>query len=227
VPSIDDIAYQKRQKMMQMASEDMKALAASIGGESDGASFRLEIEETSDDPEAAQQQMQERMENFMKKQRELADKRDEEMAVLSEKLNTERYNRQQVQQRWAFGLAQVSPAASFTLAITELAGTSLRTEDHFMAAVRDYQTAFKTFQEEKAGLSGGAGFMIVMRTETEGGEEAEPEPIDVNEVPAFSYTPPTLQDTLPHAIRRLGMLAVFNLVFFAAAFTAFVRYDVR
>jgi hypothetical protein len=96
-----------------------------------------------------------------------------------------------------------------------------------MAAVRDYQTAFKTFQEEKAGLSGGAGFMIVMRTETEGGEEAEPEPIDVNEVPAFFYTPPTLQDTLPHAIRRLGMLAVFNLVFFAAAFTAFVRYDVR
>ncbi|MEZ4701891.1 MAG: ABC transporter permease subunit [Rhodothermales bacterium] len=225
VPSVDEIAYQKRQKMMQMAQEDMKALAAAMGAESDGSSFRMEINEESDDPEAAQKRMEERMNNFMKKQRELGEKRDQEMATLTDQLNTERYNRQLVQQRWAFGLARLSPAAAFTMAITDLAGTSLGAESHFMQAVRDYQTSFKAFQEEKAGMSSGGGFMIMMRSTTE--EQPEPEKIDINEVPAFTYAPPTFQETLPTAIWNIGLLLLYNVVFFAGAFFAFTRFDVR
>jgi ABC-type transport system involved in multi-copper enzyme maturation permease subunit len=225
VPSIDDIAYQKRQKMMQMTGEDMKKLAAAMGGESDGTGFRMEINEESDDPEEAQRRMQEQMEKMMKLQREMGDERDKEMAALTHQLNTERYNRQQVQQRWAFGLARISPAAAFTMGITQLAGTSLDAEAHFMQAVADYQTTFKAFQEEKAGMSSGGGFMIAMRID---GEDApKPEPIDVNEVPAFSYTPLTLADTLPAAVWNIGLLVLFNLIFFAAAFGAFVKYDLR
>jgi hypothetical protein len=146
------------------------------------------------------------------------------MAELSEQLNTERTNRQRVQQRWAFGLARVSPAAAFTLAITELAGTSLASEDHFMNAAYDYQRTFKAFQEEKAGMSTGGGMMIMMRTSN---EEEEPEPIDLAEVPRFTYAPPRLSDALDGVVVNIGLLVLFNLVFFTAAFAAFTRYDVR
>ena len=225
VPSVDDISYQKRQLQTQLIQDDMKELARAMGGESDGGGIRLSFNEEAEDPEEAQRRMQERMENFQRKQQELADERDKKMAELSEKLNTERYNRQRVQQRWAFGLSRISPASAFTLAITALAGTSLEAEDHFMEAATDYQRTFRSFQEEKAGMSGGGGFMIVMRSGDE--EEQEPEKIDVSEIPAFTYEKPALTQIAQTLTLDAGLLVFFNILFFAAAFVAFLRYDVR
>lgn len=226
VPSIDDIAYQKRQLQTQLIRDDMKELAKAMGGESDGNSFSMSISEESDNPEEAQKRMQERMQNFQKTQAELADKRDEAMAELSDRLNTDRYNRQRLQQQWALGLSRLSPASAFTLAITTLAGTSLDAEADFMNAVNDYQQSFRTFQEEKAGMSGGGGFMIVMRTD-EDGEENEPEPIKASEIPAFEYKAKKMGEVVPALAIDAGLLMFFNVLFFAAAFVAFLRYDVR
>ena len=225
VPSYDEIAYQKRQKLTQLVQEDMEELAKALGGESSGGSFSITMTEESEDPGEAQERMQERMQRFMAKQQELSDRRDEEMGKLNEQLNTDRYNRQVVQQQWAFGLARISPVSAFTLAITTLAGTSLSAEAHFMDAARSYQQSFKTFQEEKAGMSSGTGFMIVMRTSDE--EEEEPEPIDIAEVPQFSYEKASLQETMPATFWNVGLLFVFSLVFFVAAYVAFLRYDLR
>ena len=225
VPSIDDISYQKRQLQMQLVSEDMKAIAKALGGESDGSSMSFEFNEESDNPDEARKRMEERMEKFQRTQQELADAREKKMADLSEKLNTERYNRQRIQQRWALGLARISPTSAFTLAITDLAGTSLDAEDQFMEAAQEYQRTFRAFQEEKAGMSGGGGFMIVMRTE--GDDQPEPEPIKASELPAFEYQPPQLASIMPSLTLDFGLLVFFNLVFFGCAFIAFLRYDVR
>ncbi len=225
VPSIDEISYQKRQLQMQLIREDMKALAKALGGDSDGDNISFSFSSEDDDPEEAQRKMQEQMEKFQKTQNELADAREEKMSELSEKLNTERYNRQRIQQEWAFGLSRISPASAFTLAITNLAGTSLESEDHFMEAVNTYQQTFRNFQEEKAGMSGGGGFMIVMRTDDE--DQPEPEPIKISEVPAFDYEAPQLSSAIPSLALDAGLLVFFNLLFFAAAFVAFLRYDLR
>ncbi len=225
VPSIDDISYQKRQLQMQLVSEDMKAIAKALGGESDGSSMSFEFNEESDNPDEARKRMEERMEKFQRTQQELADAREKKMADLSEKLNTERYNRQRIQQRWALGLARISPTSAFTLAITDLAGTSLDAEDQFMEAAQEYQRTFRAFQEEKAGMSGGGGFMIVMRTE--GDDQPEPEPIKASELPVFEYQPPQLASIMPSLTLDFGLLVFFNLVFFGCAFIAFLRYDVR
>jgi hypothetical protein len=94
-----------------------------------------------------------------------------------------------------------------------------------MNAAYDYQRTFTAFQEEKAGMSTGGGMMIMMRTSNE--EEEEPEPIDLAEVPRFTYAPPRLSDALDGVVVNIGLLVLFNLVFFTAAFAAFTRYDVR
>jgi len=225
VPSVDEMAYQKRQLSMQYMREDMQELARMVGGESDGSNFSVRFETESDDPEEAQRQAQQRVEDFMKAQQELADARQDKMDTFAEQLNNERLNRQNVQRRWAFGLSRLSPAASFSLALTTLAGTSLAAERHYLDAAKAYQQSIDTFLREKSGMSLGGGMMIVMRV---GGEvEEEAEPIDINEVPAFDYQPPALSAVIAPALWDMGLLVVFTLVFLTGAYFSFLKYDVR
>ena len=225
VPAFDEIAYQKRQQMTQLVREDMDKLSEMMGIERSSSGIRVEMHAEDDDPEEAQARMQEQVQNFMKAQKELGDAREEKMDAFNEQLNTERYNRQLVQQRWAFGLARISPVTSFILSMTSMAGTSLESESHFLSAVNEYQNSFKSFQEEKAGMSSGGGFMFMIRTTD--GDEAPPEPIDLSEMPQFTYRPATLRSDLQSAVFDLGVLILFALGLYAVAHVAFLRYDLR
>jgi len=51
--------------------------------------------------------------------------------------------------------------------------------------------------------------------------------VDFDNVPKFQERDLTLGESLKLAIWDIGVLALFNLVFFAAAFVSFLRYDVR
>lgn len=52
-------------------------------------------------------------------------------------------------------------------------------------------------------------------------------PVDFDTVPKFQEHELALGQSLKLAIWDIGLLALFNLVFFAAAFVSFLRYDVR
>ena len=52
-------------------------------------------------------------------------------------------------------------------------------------------------------------------------------PVDFDSVPKFQERDLALGQSLKLAIWDIGLLALFNLVFFAAAFLSFMRYDVR
>ena len=52
-------------------------------------------------------------------------------------------------------------------------------------------------------------------------------PVDFDTVPKFQERDIALGQSLKLAIWDIGVLALFNLVFFAAAFVSFLRYDVR
>ena len=68
-----------------------------------------------------------------------ADERDKKMQEFSGSLNEERGNRQRAQSRLALGLARISPSASFSLAVSALAGTSLSLERSYKEAATAYQ----------------------------------------------------------------------------------------
>ena len=51
--------------------------------------------------------------------------------------------------------------------------------------------------------------------------------MDPREMPAFDYDNVALGQAIEASSVDIGILAFFNLVFFAGAFVAFVRYDVR
>lgn len=215
VPSMDQLLSQRSRLRAQLWRDDqatintfMREQLSDVRGE-DGSEERGSA-------------MQASIAAFNTKFDELAVERQRKLADLDARLTEERNNRQRWQQGLALGIARLSPASAFSLAVAHLAGTSLDLPEHYLSQVKAYQERFAAFQKEKTGRSAG-GIRLVIRT----GNEDEPGPIDPAELPAFVFHPPSLADILRAGIFDLSLLAFFNLLFFSGAFVAFLRYDVR
>ncbi|MCC6964309.1 MAG: ABC transporter permease subunit [candidate division Zixibacteria bacterium] len=204
VPSVDEIGSQKMRFQMQQFQEDRE----------NWKNFKPSHQQ---DPEATMAELNRFME-------EAADKRDQKMKEFSERLNEQRTNKQHEQEQVALGLARISPAASLSLALTNLAGTSLNLKQHYKEEATAYQEGYAKFMKEKTGSVPG-GRMIVVRSFSD--DEKEPEPIDPTEIPEFVYRPLSFAASLAAAGFDIVLLVLYNFVFFAGAIVAFLRYDVR
>jgi ABC-type transport system involved in multi-copper enzyme maturation permease subunit len=206
VPSVDEISSQKAQYASQLRDEYIDGLGQ----------MSISMSGPDDDPIK-------KLNTYMDS---LTNIRETKMDEFSGRLDEQRANRQVQQSNLAFALARISPTTSLTMAISNLAGTSLALKEHFYNEARSFSTAFGEFKREKTGFNAGAGMRMIA---IKHGGEAEPEPerIDPAEMPEFKYTPPGLTAVLAASASDIGLLAIFNLLFFAGAFVAFSRYDVR
>lgn len=203
VPSVDELQAEKARYRMQLFNEDFARM--------DG--FKPE---ESEDLDKIMAEFNEFMEN-------IHSERDKKIQALSDRLNENRRNRQLIQQRYAFNLARISPGASFSLAATKLAGTSLGLKQHFIDEAYGYQKSYCEFIKDKTGMNPRGG-VIVIKIDDGNEEEAA---IDPNELPALDYKRSELSSDARGAAIDLGLLALFNIIFFAGAYAAFLRYDVR
>lgn len=204
VTSVDEMAYQKGKFAAQLWEEDKDKMS------------QFKPTEQGDPREMVQE--------FSAYMQEVADEREGKRQEFADRLDERRRNQQVVQQRLAFGLARVSPAAAFSLAATNLAGTSLELKDHYQAEAESYREAYARFIKDKTGSVGGG---MTLRIVTSGDNQKDPEPIDPREIPPFVYRQPPISAVLRSAVLDLGILGLFNLIFFVGAFVAFLRYDVR
>ncbi len=200
VISVDEIANQKVQQDYQNWREERNKLND------------YEVVSDSKDPQEALKEFN----TFIK---ELMDRQEQKRKELADRLEEQRNNEEALQHRLAFGLARISPASAFSLAATNLAGSSLSLKQHYLEEARRYRDVFARFQKGKTG-----GDLFVIRIAP---NQPKPEPIDPGELPAFQYRQPDLEDVVRASVLDLGILAVFNIVFFAGAFVAFLRYDAR
>jgi ABC-2 type transport system permease protein len=204
VPTAEYLASQKSRFLQQAWSED-----------------RQKMSNFKPSDEAKGEEMFKEFNRFMSK---LSEERDLKMKEFASRLNEDRQNKMDAQLRLSLGIARVSPAATFSLAATSLAGTSIELKQHYRKEAEGYQVAFANFIKEKTGMNPSGG-MIMMRIETD--HDAKPKPINPAELPAFQYTPMSLAMVGGSVIFDVGLLAFFNLLFFGCAFAAFLRYDVR
>lgn len=204
VPSVDELSYQKSQFRAQLWQEDSKAMGSYQAPE--GASA------------------DEIIDGFTKLMSDLAQKRDDKIDEFNSRLNVQRRQKQHQQEQLAFGISRISPGAVFSLAACQLANTSLGLNDHFRREAAGYQKTYAEFKKEKTGVNQGSGMMI-MRMNVGGDEEQKP--IDLDELPKFMYADPPLSQIISRSLLDMGLLIMYNLLFFAASFVAFMRYDVR
>lgn len=204
VPTLDEINYEKNKLSNQLRRDDEAKMRNYWRDHP-----RTESE-TNEDVRA-------RFTAFWNEQSEA---REEKLRLLSHRLNEDRQNRERVQQKIALGISRVSPSSVFSLAATNLAATSLDLQQHYRDQAIQYQETYARFMEEK---SGNTGAMIFFGDE----QEEEEEPIDAYELPVFSIDRPGTGELVGKSLPDMGLLMLFNIVFFAGSFIAFLRYDVR
>ncbi len=209
VPSVDEILSQRSRLLAQLWDEDRDEI---------NEFFRSEEAETSSEDTV------DRMADFNSFVQELNEERTAKLDALQARLEEKRQNQLAIQERLAYALARISPAAVFSVAALNLAGTGLDLPRHFLDQATAYQEVFERFQKQKTGRSSGGGVMIVAISAT---DTDQPKVIDPKELPPFDYQPPALGEVFRAAVLDLGLLALFNVLFFTAGFVAFLRYDAR
>jgi ABC-type transport system involved in multi-copper enzyme maturation permease subunit len=204
VPSADELATEKATYSAELQAEFTEAM-------------------TNFDPAGREGRIEEKFMQFMDS---LNTAREEKMSVFAARLNEERRNRQEVQQRLALGMARLSPTAAMALATASLAGTSVDMGYRFVEQTRAFQTQFAEFTKEKTGLTA-AGFRMVRIGGEDGQAPEKPKSINVSEIPVFVGDSHSSTGLLGAAAMDVGLLILFTLVFFVGAFVAFLKYDLR
>lgn len=204
VPSTSKIYYQRLQLQQQNTRDYLKNISKVF------TKAYKEVGQSGDtSPEA--------MKNAQKKASDALDKiRNEQSEKVDEyvyRLYEERYNKQAQQEKLALGISRVSPTAVFTLAATELCGTSLELRNNFREKAAEYTASYSRFLDEKQNQN---------QTKTKNSK-----PIDHGEIPDFIYHSNELSAIIQNALPDMGILLFFNLIFFCGAFIAFLRYDLR
>ena len=146
------------------------------------------------------------------------------------RVNEDLGNRQTHQEQLAFVLSRVSPASAYQLASMSLAGTGVQLKARYEESMRTYRTALMRYLAARQQATGGqGGFRITVDSQTGFHFSAPRErgTLDVSDVPA--YLPPAVRpaETVSASVIDAGLIAVFSLLTVAAAFIAFLRYDVR
>lgn len=199
VPSIDKINSEKSIYSRQVAEELMRNLT------------NLKVKDGEDPMQALNRVMEEN-----------GKEREFRLKEFNQKVNEKRRNKQIEQENIAFSVARISSAACFNFAVSEFAGTSLSLIRDFENSANVYQRIYENFQIEKTGMATGSGMTLIVRTSDDEAEE-----IDPSEMPKFEFKQSGFSEVFSRAAFDLGLLSLFNLIFFVAAYFKFIKYDVR
>ncbi|MGB2867378.1 MAG: ABC transporter permease [Bacteroidota bacterium] len=203
VPSVDELGSKKSRYAASLWQEDRKKMA--------------DFKSTPGVP------ANEVLKGFQKFMSQMGDEREKKIQEFGRQLNENRTNKQRLQEDLAFGLSMVSPSAVFSLASTTISGTGLRLANNFQHEAETYQTSYGEFMKEKTGMNPGGGMVFRISTDN----DTKKDPVNLNELPVFEFRREPLRAVLGSIALDFGILALFNILFFAGAFISFLRYDVR
>jgi ABC-type transport system involved in multi-copper enzyme maturation permease subunit len=121
-----------------------------------------------------------------------------------------------LQTKLAKNLACISPFANFVYVARDLTGTGLRSLDYFEQTKHEYEREVRSYSDKK-----------IDEAREKNPELEEDSFLDVSDRPRFMFKEEALKNKLGSVLPYWGILGLFNVVFFVAAFAGFMRYDVR
>jgi ABC-type transport system involved in multi-copper enzyme maturation permease subunit len=136
----------------------------------------------------------------------------------AEELNEDLRRKEAAQTGLARAISMVSPLADFAYLATDLSSTGTRNQVHFGSLARLWGQAFyRDYRTKK---------VEELRAKD---PTADPwnTPIDMTDAPRFRYVEEGLGGRVQAALPPLAVLLGYGVVLFAAAYVAFIRYDVR
>ncbi|MFZ5514988.1 MAG: ABC transporter permease subunit [Candidatus Zhuqueibacterota bacterium] len=148
----------------------------------------------------------------------------------SRKLNETQRNKQAEQERLAFSLARISPAAAFQLTAMNLAETDIRLKSRFGQSLETYHASFVDYADQKQ-KEGGMGGGIQITFDSNDGMRfsfgRDKGKLDVSGLPRYQSPGRSVMQILHPALMDFTLLAVYTLLALTGSFMAFMKYDVR
>jgi ABC-type transport system involved in multi-copper enzyme maturation permease subunit len=148
---------------------------------------------------------------------------EDRLAQDLQKFDTEFARQKAFRRALSLNLARLSPAAAYTQSALAFCHTGVPDLENFERSLQDHylqldQVLFKyEFSDIFESPDGSQRRQM-------GGDTRPGGKVDY---PAFRYQFPGFEETLKDTAPDIVLLALFNLVFFAAAYYSFIRYDVR
>ena len=127
-----------------------------------------------------------------------------------------------LQTKLAKNLACISPYANFVYVARDLTGTGLRGLGYFAQVAKEYGAQLGSYRAKKQ-----TEFKRQKEAEAKNPALKKAPSLDVSDRPRFVFREEPLKDKLGAVLPYWGILGLFNVVFFVAAFAGFMRYDVR
>ncbi len=133
-------------------------------------------------------------------------------------------NKRDVQATLAINLSRISPVSCYTYLIAELSGTGLSAPERFVKNSQRYQEAVREAVYEKYIIKSYGNTTGSTASHTDYVEGFDP---SKTSLPEMYYRHQTLAEALQAGWADILLLFLFNILFFAAAFLRFRKYDVR
>lgn len=139
-------------------------------------------------------------------------------------------------------MSRVSPISLYEILINGLSRTDVPGSEVFARQLRDYRQQIIDYLRGKDAFSSARYFTTVKKEymsdpSSDDGEgygtlrrkydSQEPSPLDVSDVPRFSYRPESVSTTMKRLMPDLALLCFMSVFLFLCTFAAFLRYDVR
>jgi ABC-type transport system involved in multi-copper enzyme maturation permease subunit len=138
------------------------------------------------------------------------------------------HNRMLAQASVGRNLTRFSPTVLYQRASETLAGTGINRCVNLREQIKEYQAELKEYIRSKDAEDQLSMHLIYPEsTSAQAWRTISHNPVDFATVPKFQERDMALGQSLRLAVWDIGLLALFNLVFFAATFVSFLRYDVR
>lgn len=125
-------------------------------------------------------------------------------------------------------LSRISPISLYENVMSALAGTDIASFRQFIDAVKAYRNNIIEYMRSQTNNFSSSSFFTPCtkeETKTRPKGDSAP-PLDLRDLPRFSYKADIVK-SLRRVIPDLALLVFGNVLFFAVAFVAFLRYDVR
>ncbi|MBN2071660.1 MAG: ABC transporter permease subunit [Candidatus Krumholzibacteriota bacterium] len=147
------------------------------------------------------------------------------------RLQEEQRNRLAGQERLAFTLSRFSPASAFQLAAMKIAGTDTGLKPRYQESIEKYRDLFLDHARVKEKATGGGMGGININFDSEKGISVSTPrgrpTIETSDMPLFMPPEISLGTVLSSTITDFVLLIIYTSMVLAAAFVAFLRYDVR
>ena len=149
-------------------------------------------------------------------------------ASAQNKAREDYHNKMMAQAFVGRNLTCFSPTVIYQRASEAVACTGINHVVSLQRQVKEYQAELKEYIRSEDAEDPRSLHLIFPETNSVSAwRTISHNPVDFANVPKFQERDLALDESLKLAIWDIGLLALFNLVFFAGAFVSFLRYDVR